>query len=111
MKTLKFAPDLVPLIVSGDKTTTWRLFDDKDLQTGDEIQFINKETGEEFGVGKVTWVSIRTLGTLRQEDWAGHEKFVSDEAMINQYRRYYPDQKVDADTLVKVLTFKFTPKA
>jgi hypothetical protein len=78
VKTLKFVPELVTLILKGEKTTTWRLFDDKNLQTADELSFINKETGEEFGTGKVTWVSIRTLGTLTDEDWMGHEKFPSE---------------------------------
>jgi len=31
MKTLKFREKLSKLILSGKKTTTWRLFDDKDL--------------------------------------------------------------------------------
>jgi hypothetical protein len=48
MKTLKFAANLVPLILSGEKTSTWRLFDDKDLQVGDELEFINKNTNTTF---------------------------------------------------------------
>jgi len=31
MKKLKFEPNLVPKILSGEKTSIWRLFDDKDL--------------------------------------------------------------------------------
>jgi hypothetical protein len=110
MKTLKFSPDAIPSIVSGIKDTTWRLFDEKDLQTKDEIQFINKETNEEFGTATITWVSMRSLGSLTHEDWAGLEKYSSEDAMLDQYRRYYPGQKVDSDTLVKIVTFKFTPK-
>lgn len=108
MKTLKFAPHLVPLIESGEKTTTWRLFDDKNLETGDELTFVNKETGKEFGTAKVTWLSVRSLGALTDEDWAGHERFPSDEAMYAQYRAYYPHEDVGPDTLVKILTFEFT---
>jgi len=37
MKTVKFRPDLAQLIMDGKKTTTWRLFDDKDLQAGDVV--------------------------------------------------------------------------
>jgi hypothetical protein len=40
MKTLKFRDYLVPLILSGSKTATWRLFDDKDLAKGDAIQLL-----------------------------------------------------------------------
>ena len=46
MKTLKFASHLVQKILSGEKTSTWRLFDDKDLQVGDGLIFVNKDTGE-----------------------------------------------------------------
>lgn len=42
MKTLKFTPELCALIVTGQKKSTWRLFDDKNLQVGDELSFINK---------------------------------------------------------------------
>ena len=51
MKTLKFAPELCEQIITGTKTSTWRLFDDKDLTVGDELQFINKESGICFGGG------------------------------------------------------------
>jgi len=34
MKTLKFAPDLCAQILAGTKTSTWRLFDDKNLMGG-----------------------------------------------------------------------------
>lgn len=108
MKSLKFAPELVELILKGEKTSTWRLFDDKDLQTGDELSFINKETGSEFGTGKVVWVSIRTLDTLTDEDWIGHEKFPSEAVMYETYQKYYPTETIDENTIVKILTFDFT---
>ena len=38
MKVLKFREYLVPLVLSGEKDSTWRLFDDKDLSVGDEIE-------------------------------------------------------------------------
>ena len=68
MKTLKFAPNLVDKILSGQKTSTWRLFDDKDLQKGDELIFINKETGKEFGTATITSLKIKTLGSLTDAD-------------------------------------------
>ena len=44
MKTLKFAPPLAKMILEGNKTATWRLFDDKDLQPGDKLNLQNGET-------------------------------------------------------------------
>ncbi len=106
MKTLKFMPHLVEKILSGEKTSTWRLFDDKDLQAGDDLVFINKETGEEFGKAKITSVKTRTLGTLTDEDWIGHEKFPSEQEMYKSYQTYYGD-KVNENSEVKILIFDF----
>ncbi len=107
MKTLKFAPDLVLKILAGEKTSTWRLFDDKDLIKGNELLFLNKETSEPFGTAVITTLTTRTLGTLTNEDWVGHEKFASEEEMYATYRKYYGDE-VDKDSEVKILAFEFT---
>ncbi|MDE2031150.1 MAG: ASCH domain-containing protein [Patescibacteria group bacterium] len=106
MKTLKFTAQLVDKILSGDKTSTWRLFDDKDLKNGDELIFINKDTGNQFGTAKITSLKVKTLGTLADEDWVGHEKFSSEEEMYETYKRYYGDM-VNKDSEVKILTFNF----
>jgi len=106
MKTLKFAPHLVEKILSGEKVSTWRLFDDKDLQVGDELRFTNKETNETFGTATVTSLKKCTLGSLADEDWVGHERYGSEEEMYATYRKYYGD-KVDENSEVKMLTFDF----
>ena len=48
MKTIKFTPPLVSKVLDGSKTATWRLFDDKDLQIGDSVALVNKDTSETF---------------------------------------------------------------
>ena len=108
MKTLKFYPHLVKQIVEGEKTSTWRLFDDKDLRENDVVSFINKETGEVFGTATITSLIVKTFGTLEKNDWLGHEKFASEEEMYETYRNYYGD-KVNPDSEVKILIFDFTP--
>jgi len=104
MKILKFAPDLVPLVLSGEKTSTWRLFDDKDLSVGDDMIFINSGTNEEFAKAKINSVIEKKLGEITDDDFSGHEKFESKEKMFETYREYYGD-KVDEETLVKILNF------
>jgi len=106
MKTLKFASDLVEQILSGEKTSTWRLFDDKNLQEGDELTFINKENDKAFGKAVITSLRTKTLGNISEEDWEGHERFASEDAMYEAYRKYYGD-RVDADTEVKIISFQF----
>ncbi len=105
MKTLKFAPYLVPLILSGEKVSTWRLFDDKNLSVRDQLEFINKETGEKFGEAEITAIKEKPLGDVEDSDYNGHEKFESKEEMIESYRKYYGDE-VSLETSIKIIDFK-----
>jgi isopentenyl-diphosphate Delta-isomerase len=109
MKTLKFRPHLVEKILAGTKTSTWRLFDDKDIQVGDSIDVFNKDNGDQFGVITVTSVAVKTLGTLEAGDWEGHERYASEEEMYKEYQSYY-DNPVGPATEVKIITFTFEPK-
>jgi 8-oxo-dGTP pyrophosphatase MutT (NUDIX family) len=105
LKTLKFAPHLVPLVISGEKTSTWRLFDDKDLQKDDHLIFINKETGKEFAKSIITEVRETELGKVTEADYDGHEKFESKEKMFEAYRNYY-GLKVTPDSILKIIKFE-----
>jgi hypothetical protein len=105
MKTLKFAQHLVIPVLSGEKTSTWRLFDDKDLQTGDKLLFVNKETGKEFAQATILSTKEKKLSELVDSDFEGHEKFESEEKMYEAYRMYYGD-RVTPETVVKIIKFK-----
>lgn len=109
MKTIKFSPTLVPLVLNGSKTSTWRLFDDEHLQTGDELEFLNKETGETFAHAKILRVVEKCLADIEDTDFDGHEKFATRVEMLSTYRGYYGD-KVDWNTTVKMIDFKLIPK-
>lgn len=105
MKTLKFKSHLVPLILSGEKTSTWRLFDDKDLQPGDNLELVNKDTMEKFSEATIVGIREKTLKDVSDQDFDGHEKFESAEKMYETYRLYYGD-KVTPETIVKIIQFK-----
>ncbi|MEK7170732.1 MAG: ASCH domain-containing protein [Patescibacteria group bacterium] len=109
MKTLKFAENLVPLVLSGEKYSTWRLFDDKNIQEGDEINFVSAETNEVFARASVTKVIERAMGKLKQEEIEGHEKYASDEEMYETFSDYYK-RSVGPDTIVKVIWFQLAGK-
>ena len=104
-KTLKFRDFLADLILEGKKDSTWRLFDDKDLQEGDEVDLVNWNTGEVFGQAELVRVREKTLGTLEPEDFDGHESFASEEEMYASYRTYYGD-RVGPESPVKIIRFK-----
>ena len=93
------------MILSGEKNATWRLFDDKDLQKGDEIGLINWDTGKVFGKAKLAEVREKKMGELEDNDFDGHEKFSSEEEMYQAYRAYFGD-KVGPETIVKIIRFK-----
>ena len=105
MKALKFSENLVPLVLSGEKTSTWRLFDDKDLKVGDDVSLINKKTLQEFGKVRIVAVKEKMLGEINESDFDGHERFESKEKMIETYRLYYGG-KVDEKTIVKMVDFE-----
>jgi len=116
MKTLKFEHELAQLILSGQKTTTWRLYDDKDLSVGDDIKIIDKVNTDEpeswkvIGQGKVVQVTEKKLGDVTPEDMAGHEAFATKEQMLATYKGYY-GERVTFDTPVKIVYFEFSPSA
>ncbi len=99
-KTLKFRKDLANMILAGEKNVTWRLFDDKDLQEGDECELLVWETCEPFARATLIAVWEKPFRDLTSEDWDGHEKFESDDEMYATYSTYYK-QDVGPDTLVK----------
>ncbi len=106
MKTLKFYDNLVPLILSGEKISTWRMFDEKDLQVGDDLSLVNKMTGEEFAQAKIVAVREKTLAQLDDADFdAGHERYESKEKMLAAFQSCYGDS-VTMDTLVKLISFE-----
>ncbi len=105
MKTLKFKEKLSKLILSGEKTTTWRLFDDKDLQVGDEVSFLVKETLEEFAKARLVEVKENIFGNLTVDDFDGHEKYASSEEMYKTFSEFY-QRNVDKNSPVKIIKFE-----
>lgn len=104
MKTLKFADPLVPLVLSGQKTITWRLNDQKDLTVNDTLSCLRLD-GSEFAQAKILWVKTTTFKNLTLEDQEGHEKFSSNQEMLDTYSKYY-NQPVNTDTVLKVVKFE-----
>lgn len=105
IKTLKFKHHLVQQILDGTKTVTWRLFDDKNLQTGDILEMIDADTGKSFCQAMITKIKEKKLGEVEENDFEGHERYASKEEMLGHYRGYY-GEKVDRDTIIKMIDFK-----
>lgn len=104
-KTLKFRPHLIPLVLSGEKNVTWRLFDDKNIQVGDSMDMLNWETKEIFAECRVTAVREKPLRDIAAVDLTGHEEFVDKEEMLATYQKYY-GERVNFATVVKIINFQ-----
>jgi hypothetical protein len=104
MKTLKFKPHLAEMIRTGEKTSTWRLFDDKNLQEGDDVARCENGNDEPFAQARITKIIEKPLSSLTEEDWIGHERFATEEEMYATYRTYY-GSAVNPNTLVKIIRF------
>ena len=102
---MKFKPELVEEIVAGRKNSTWRLFDDKDLKAGDELELVNKETLEKFADAEIVNIREKKLGEIEQSDYEGHEQYLDKEKMVESFKKYYGD-RVNLDTAVKIVEFK-----
>lgn len=115
MKTLKLEHPLAEMVLAGKKTSTWRMFDDKDLAVNDIVAVIDKVdpadrgTWRVIGELKINKIVELRLDDIENADIIGHEAFDSKAAMLKVYQDYYPNQNVTFDTPVKILHFEFKP--
>lgn len=95
----------MPHVLSGQKISTWRLFDDKDLSVDDVVELREFGKDKSFALAKITKVIEKQFGDLTEADKGGHETFDSDENMYKTYSGYY-GVDVDSTTEVKIIWFK-----
>lgn len=110
MKTLKFDHPQAALILSGKKTSTWRLNDEKDLSVNDMVRFIDKvqpdrpETWLVIGEARIERIIEKRLGDVSLEDMKGHEAFATTEDMLKYYHSKYGTD-VNMSTPIKQIFF------
>lgn len=109
MKMLKLFDHLAPLVLSGEKTFTWRMFDDKDLRVGDDIRFIKTNSGEEFASARIVAIKEKKLSEISDADYVGHEKYGNIEELLISFRKAYGD-RVTMDDFVKIIRFEVIEK-
>lgn len=113
MKTLKLEHNLAQQVLNGEKNTTFRMFDDKDLSVNDEVEIIDKvdsgnpETWKVIGIAQIDEVNQKRLGSVKGSDFDGHGKYKSQDELLASFRKYYGD-RVNTDTPVKIIRFNFT---
>lgn len=105
MKAIKFHKDLVPLVLSGYKSSTWRLFDEKNLSPGDDIELREFSVDAPFAHAKISKVIVKQFKDLTSEDKIGHEEYTNDEEMYKTYSGYYKTN-VGPESEVKIIWFE-----
>lgn len=115
MKKLKLDHELAQLVMEGQKTSTWRLFDDKDLSVNDKVLLVDKvdpkqpNSWKAIGMATISSVTERRLADITDRDLSEGEAFTSRDEMLATYRRYY-GPNVTWQTPVKIIHFDFSPK-
>jgi hypothetical protein len=105
-KTLTFSYPLPKLVLNGEKNTTRRINDDKDISVWDSIDLLDRENNFKiFWVAKIIRVKFTTFWNLSHEDKEWHEKFTNDKEMYRTYTKYYWFN-VTENTALKVIKFK-----
>jgi ribonuclease HI len=110
MKSLKFDHELAEAILRGDKHSTWRIHDDKDVSVNDEVRLVDKvdpsrpETWRVFGVARIERVIEKRLGEVVPGDFEGHKQYSSTDEMLTTFRQYYGDE-VTLATPIKFIHF------
>ncbi len=105
MKTLKFADHLIPLILNGSKTATWRLFDDKNLSIGDKLELVHAATGKIFARAVITSVKELAIKDIANEDRIGHEPLGDVDEICAIYENFY-HQHITPATMMKIIRFE-----
>jgi hypothetical protein len=105
--SISFAPDLIPLILNGSKTLTYRLGDKYTfLNIGDTVTIRDSVSNKIYAVAEITEKSVILFGKL-PIDRKGHEVYVSKEAQRKVFKQYYGRDIGDGESML-VLGFKIT---
>lgn len=109
MKIVKFSPQLISSLLSGEKTSTWKLFDDKNLSIHDELELRNSENWDIIGYGKIEKLIEKKIFEVNSEDQKWHDEIKLPEEIVADLQEYYWDS-VRLDTIIKIIHFSFLKK-
>jgi hypothetical protein len=100
-KTLKFPSHFTETIKTQASIITTRLFDEKNLNVGDTIDLLTKESGEKFASGKITKIQEKTFADVLADA-------KDPEGLHKMYEEDYYHQKIDSTTPVKFIHIDIT---
>lgn len=116
MKLLKVSHKIAGLINNGQKNTTWRINDEKNVSVDDIIGLVDKVDPENrdswmvFGTGIVNTVLQKRLADIKPGDLGPGEDFSSKAEMLKTFKKYYGND-INDHTSVKIIGFDFKPQS
>lgn len=109
-KTLKFKESLIELITSGQKTFTWRLFDEKQIKSGDVLIFKISETSKEFAQARAVTITEKKLCDISEMDYEkSGVSYQSLDERVGHYKKMY-GENVSGENVVKIIQFELIEK-
>ncbi|MDB5164360.1 MAG: Ribonuclease, partial [Candidatus Saccharibacteria bacterium] len=112
MKTLKLNHNSAQLIEQGSQTSTWRLFDDKDIMVNDQIELVDKvdpkdpRTWRAIGIATVNQIKAKRLGDITLDDFDDQDAYETPQELIKTFKSYY-GINVELGMPVKMIHFSF----
>lgn len=109
MKKLKLNHIASERVRSGSQTSTWRLYDDKDIRVNDKLELLDKvdpadpSTWLPVGVVEVSAVIEKRIGAVQASD-LDDQQFKSTDELLDDCRRFYGPQ-ADLATPIKIIHF------
>lgn len=114
MKSLKLDHELAEQVVKQGRSSTWRLYDDKDLTVNDEVELIDKvnptnpSTWKTIGTARINSITQKRLGEIEPQDFDKVDEPLSKDEILEKYQHYYGPQ-VGNESPVKIVRFTFRP--
>jgi ribonuclease HI len=111
IKTLKLDHKLAQQVAQGVKTSTWRIYDDKNISVNDHIEFIDKRVSDDpttwtpIARARVTRVIEKRLGDINNNDFDGHARYSSPLEMLKHFQHFYGPE-VQLTTPIKLISFE-----
>lgn len=112
MKTLKLNHNSALQVREGQKTSTLRIFDEKHISVGDQVELIDKvdpkrpDSWVVFGFAAVDAVIEKRLRDIDHTNIDGHDAYMTRQDMLDDLRRYY-GESITEETPVKIISFSF----
>jgi hypothetical protein len=109
-ETLNFDPNLVPLIVKGEKTASYRVNNQRRFVSGEKLALCCRETTPgPFAVARIIDVFEKPMAELNPAA-DGHETYPAGlSEMVETFRGYYPQADVTEATPITVV--KYAPES